>query len=120
LIQRAVRDAVLQAGLIKRASCLTFRQLLGHNDAKTMMIYTYVLNRSGHGVESPLDRLRNEPARDGRGLYVLSGQPKRPEANCRMMQKSLDRTELTAPRGDGGFALGCPGTVLMQVGLNKS
>ena len=39
---------------------------------------------------------------------------------CRMVQKSLDRTELPAPRGDGGFVLGCPETVFMQVGLNMS
>ena len=75
------------------------------NDVKTMMIYTHVLNRGCHGVESPLDRLRKEPAREGRGI-ILSGQPKTPEANGRMVQKSLDRKELPAPRGDSGFVLG--------------
>ena len=58
----------------------TVQELRGHNDVKTTMIYTHVLNRGGHGVKSPLDRLRKEPARDGRaGLYVLSGQHKRPQ-----------------------------------------
>jgi hypothetical protein len=28
-----------------------------HRDVKTTMIYTHVLNRGGHGVQSPADRL---------------------------------------------------------------
>ena len=34
-----------------------FRELLGHNDVRTTMIYTHVLNRGGHGVKSPVDTL---------------------------------------------------------------
>lgn len=73
LIQKAVRGAVTRAGLIKRISCHTFRhsfathllesgydirtiqELLGHNDVKTTMIYTHVLNRGPAGVRSPMD-----------------------------------------------------------------
>ena len=44
---------VLEAGYDIR----TVQELLGHRDVKTTMIYTHVLNRGGHGVESPADRL---------------------------------------------------------------
>ena len=33
----------------------TVQELLGHEDVKTTMIYTYVLQRGGLAVRSPLD-----------------------------------------------------------------
>jgi integron integrase len=75
LIQKLVKDAVAKAGLVKRATCHTFRhsfathlledgydirtvqELLGHKDLKTTMIYTHVLNKGPSAVRSPADNL---------------------------------------------------------------
>lgn len=75
VVQKAVKRAVLGAGVTKAASCHTFRhsfathllergqdirtikELIGHKDVSTTMIYTHGLNRGPLGVRSPADIL---------------------------------------------------------------
>src|SRR5206468_2545088 len=74
-LARAVHLAVKRLGWSKRASCHTFRhsfathllemgenirtvqELLGHNDVKTTMIYTHVMDNGAGRIRSPLDSL---------------------------------------------------------------
>lgn len=73
ILQKAVKKAISDAGIMKNASCHSFRhsfathllqsgydlrtvqELLGHSDVRTTMIYTHVLDKGAKEVVSPLD-----------------------------------------------------------------
>lgn len=74
-LQKAVGRAGKEAGIVKRATCHTFRHsfathllevgvdirtiqdLLGHKNLDTTMIYTHVMDKGRKGIKSPIDAL---------------------------------------------------------------
>ena len=73
-LQKAIKKAVRNSGIIKAAGCHTLRhsfathllengydirsvqELLGHRDVRTTMIYTHVLQKGGLAIKSPIDK----------------------------------------------------------------
>ena len=74
-LQKAFKQTVRKSGFAKPATCNTLRhpsathllesgydirtvqELLGHNDVRTTMTCTHVLNRGGRSVKNPVDNL---------------------------------------------------------------
>ena len=104
IVQRAVRQAVRDAGVKRPVSCHTFRhsfathllaegydirtiqELLGHRSVRTTMIYTHVLQRGAHAVRSPADDLLR---RDFRGF----GAPRQLDEPTRLLAAASDDVE---------------------------
>ena len=73
-VQRAMKRAVKESGILKPATCHTLRHsfasqllrdgydirqvkdLLGHHDVRTTMIYLHAVDHTGLGIRSPIDR----------------------------------------------------------------
>jgi hypothetical protein len=102
LVQKAVRNAVMAAGIHKPATPHTFRhsftthllergldirtiqKLMGYRDVKTSGIYTHVLNRGPFGISSPANTLQSSPP----CLGLIPQRCASPGANVRYTEKT--------------------------------
>jgi hypothetical protein len=131
VLQRAIGPAVRKAGVLKRATCHTFRHsfathlvedgvdlrtiqaVLGHADVRTTMLYTHLAADRFARVQSPADLLpqiaakKNGGGRGGQGLgfrLLFDGNASRWEAERSREDRSRSRGDLLR-KGWGGGAI---------------
>ena len=130
VLQRAVNQAVREAGITKPASPHTFRhsfathlledgydirtvrELLGHKDVATTMVYTHVLNHRPGAVRSPVDGCLSDdhPLRPGDPacpvtLTGTAGQRRHDLPSHRTQAHASSKETGPSPEAAGGATL---------------
>lgn len=133
LLQKAVHEAILKAGITKHASCHTLRhsfathffecghdihtvqKLLGHSDIRATAIYLHVFNSASSGIRSPMDDLFGNASK----IPGISGLPSLGPFFA--LRSYLDMVGVVAElKGYSEFILSLPGKPQLGVRPSKN